>query len=70
MNVGLVFGFFLTFLLWGIWFYQLRTGKLLYGFWRVWTTEKEKPDLYNSVLVVQGLGFLIGSILLIWDALH
>ena len=70
MNVTVVFRFLLAFLLWGIWFYQLRTGKLIYGFGRVWTTEKEKPDLYSSVLALQGLGFLIGSILIIWDALH
>lgn len=70
MNVDLAFGFLIGLILWCVWFYQLRTGKLIYGLGRVWTTEKEKPDLYTLILGVQGLGFLIGSLLLIWDALH
>jgi len=65
MNISLVFRFLLASLLWGIWFYQLRTAKPIYGLGSVWTAEKEKPDLYNSVLVVQGLrSFISGGVLL------
>src|SRR5947207_6694231 len=42
MNISLVFRFLLASLLWGIWFYQLRTAKLIYGLGSVWTTEKRE----------------------------
>lgn len=69
MNLSLVLRFLLCLLLWGMWVYQVKTGKLLGGNWRVWTTEKERPKLFFAVVAIQGLGFLVGSIWLICDAL-
>jgi len=70
MNTSLGIGFLIALLLWGVWLYQIKSGKLLGGNWRVWTTEKERPGLYWAVVGVQGLGILLGTILLIRDALR
>jgi hypothetical protein len=48
MNPNIEIGFFIGLLLWGMWIYQIKTGKLLNGRWRIWTTEKENPIVLDD----------------------
>jgi hypothetical protein len=69
MNISYLLVFLPLILLWGVLLYQLSTGKLLARNWRVWTTRKEQPILYWSVVAVQGLAILFGSVFFIRDVL-
>lgn len=67
MSRSVFFRALMCFLLWGLWTYQVRSGKVLGGFMRERVTEKEKPNLYFGIIAIQGFGFLVISIWLICD---
>jgi hypothetical protein len=69
MNIGYGLGFFLFSVMWGLLLYQLGAGKLLDRNWKVWTTRKERPALYWTVVLVQAVGILLGSVFFIRDVL-
>jgi hypothetical protein len=40
--------------------YQLFSGRLLNGYWRVWITREGRPKMYWSILAIEFVFVMIG----------
>jgi hypothetical protein len=52
---------------WAIWLYQVFTGDLLGGNWRVFTTEQARPNYYWAAVGIQAVSYFSLTVIFVWN---